>query len=74
VEHLGRRLFPQENIHHRNGLTADNRIENLELWVKTQPCGQRVSDLVEFVVKYYRDKYYRDDVIAALLVNRPNPY
>ena len=32
----------------------DNNIQNLELWTKWHPYGQRVSDVVKFSIKFLK--------------------
>ena len=41
-QNLGRKLSPEEHIHHINGIKTDNRLENLEL----------MKDINKFIEKY----------------------
>jgi hypothetical protein len=41
---IGRKLKPEESVHHRNGHTDDNSEQNLELWSKKHLGGQRADE------------------------------
>lgn len=52
---IGRPLYKEETVHHKNGNKTDNSPDNLELWSKNHGAGQRVEDMVNFLVERYED-------------------
>lgn len=62
---LGRALYRWETVHHKNGIRTDNRPENLELWTKAPTPGQRLDDLISFVLGNYPEEVAMHQLRAA---------
>lgn len=52
---IGRALFPEETVHHRDGNRQNNDEANLELWSSRHGKGQRVEDKILWCLEFLGD-------------------
>lgn len=53
-QHLGRKLLPNETVHHIDGVRHNNALSNLELFSSRHGPGQRVTDKVAWAIDILR--------------------
>jgi len=73
-QHIGRRLLPEETVHHVNGDRAFNDISNLELFSSRHGPGQRVVDKVAFAIEMLRlyPEFAREAGVMLVELDHPS--
>ena len=61
---IGRKLLPEETVHHRDGVRSNNALENLELWTRNHPIGVRFEDYKQSVIHFINTYGIPEEVFA----------
>lgn len=64
---IGRKLTKKETVHHKNGFKSDNNENNLELWAKDHPAGQRVEDKLKWALEFIQQYRRKDNISSGVL-------